>query len=299
MIINVWKPISKNGIIVEYSLRDISDIYKKGSTGFKIIYKCDNENCKFPNKLHSILRYHLNISRSKKMHENLQICRSCQSSGINNPKYADNRTWDQIMGKERSKDMKSRYSLEFTGNNNPSKYDSVKNKKNQIIINFENVSKLVNNSGYVLNQISGDNKFADLLLTCDKNHTFNMKYQSFKRGHRCKLCFYDSIRISPENIEKFERYSKIVRYRSISSFKKHKSLIDPLGLKLQNSNKYHIDHMYSIYDGFKNNVDINIISSYINLKVLSKEENLKKGIKSNISLEDLLEKYKNSFTHHF
>ena len=83
------------------------------------------------------------------------------------------------MGKERSTKMKNRYRDVFI-TENPSKCDSVKKKKNQIIINLESVSKLVNEAGYTLIEIYGDNKFADLSLICNNDHNFNMKYLNFK-----------------------------------------------------------------------------------------------------------------------
>ena len=295
MIINVWRPssksVNKKSIIIRYDMCDIDDMYKKGSTSLKIIYKCDGLDCKFPNKIHSISRHHLNINRSINMHDNLQICRSCQTSGSKNPKYGDNRTWDQVMGKERSKEMKNRYSNGFTGINNPSKCDDVKRKKNQIIINFESVSDLCKKNNYVLNSLSGDNKSAKISVTCHNNHTLNILYSSFVVKYSCRFCFYDSIRVSSENIEKFENYSKVVRYRSITSFKRYRSIIDPLGLKLKDSNKYHIDHIYSVADGFRNNIDPMIVSSMINLRVITSGENFRKGSKSDIKLEELLEKY--------
>lgn len=291
MIINVWRPVSKNKIIIRYDICENDEIYKKGSTGLKVIYKCDGIDCKFPNNTHSITRCHLNINRSINMCENLQICRSCQTSGNKNPKYGDNRTWYQVMGRERSEEMKNRYRDKFIGIKNPSKSIDVKNKKNQIVINFENISEFVSKSGYTLNDISGDNKYADLSLRCDKGHDFTMKYLNFKIGHRCVYCYHESMRIPLDDIQNFKKYSKFVRYRSRSTFLKNRILIDPSGLKLKDSNKYHIDHIYSVADGFRNNVDPKIISSMVNLRVVTSNDNLKKGGKSDIKLEDLLEKY--------
>lgn len=269
----------------------IDDIHKIGSTGLKVIYKCDGENCKFPNKTHSIMRYHLNINRSTNMHEKIQICRSCQTSGSKNPKYGDNRTWDQIMGNEKSTRMKDLYSKIFSGVNNPSKCDEVKKKKNQIIINFESVSILCRNNNFILKSISGDNKFARIYVTCCNNHTFDILYHSFVVRYICRFCYYDSIRISLEDIEKFEKYSKVVRSLTRSIFRKNKYLIDPINFKSEDSKEYHIDHIYSIADGFKNNINPNIISSYVNLRVITSDENLKKGTRSDMELDELMERY--------
>lgn len=57
------------------------------------------------------------------------------------------------------------------------------------------------------------------------------------------------------------------------------------------STKYHIDHVFSIRDGFDNNVPPEIIGSHINLRILGARENIKKYRKSELSLEELYEKY--------
>lgn len=298
MIINIWRPATKSvnskQVIIRYDICSIDDINNSGSTGLKVIYKCDGLECKFPNKIHSIQRYHLNINRSKNMHEKLQICRSCQTSGSKNPKYGDNRTWEQVMGTERSKSMKSRYKNSFI-KNNPSKMERVKNKKGQFIINFENVSKITESFGYKLHKIMGDNKFSKLHLQCNNMHNIIMLYHNFKSGCRCKYCYYDSMRIDPKDIDRFEKYSKVVRYKTRTSFNKYKKIIDPFELKVKNSRNYHIDHIYSIMDGFINNIDPCIIASPINLRVILGSDNLRKGIKSEIELDKLLENY-NIFT---
>jgi hypothetical protein len=293
MIISVWKPhskyINKKKVFTHYELVNNDTIHNIGTSGYKVIWMCDNKNCKYPNKIHSIQRHHLNKKRSSLCCEDVQICHACQFTGKGNPRYGDNRTWDDIMGTNKSNEIKKKYRENFR-KNNPSKLEHIKIKKKQIVINFDNVSKFIDRYGYVLNKIDGDNKQAILNLTCDRNHHFDIKYHSFKRGHRCKLCYYDSIRINPMEIDIFEKYSKSVRYKVRTTFRKYKNQIDPNDLKL-NTKEYHIDHIYSIIDGFKNNIDPSIISSFINLRVISKEENLKKGSNSDITLEDLLDRY--------
>ncbi len=290
MIISIWKPYTKSfnkkQRVIYYELFE-GDINKKGTSGYKIIWRCDNTNCLFPNKIHSINRSHLNINRSDKMHENLQICKSCQQKGESNPRYGDKRKWEDIMGKERASILKGVYRINFI-NNNPSSLEKVKIKKGQFIINFDNVSEYTQKFGYNLNEIDGNNKHAIIKLTCPNNHNSTMKYSSFKKGHRCILCYYDSIRINIEDIRNFEQYSRKVRLLTSISYRKNKNIIDPLNLK---SKLYHIDHRYSISDGFKNHIDPIIISSIWNLRLIKSEDNLKKGPKSEITIELLMEKY--------
>jgi hypothetical protein len=52
---------------------------------------------------------------------------------------------------------------------------------------------------------------------------------------------------------------------------------------------YHLDHMYSITEGFRNNVPPKIIGSIYNLKFIHYKENTSKNIKCSITLEKLYE----------
>jgi hypothetical protein len=255
-----------------------------------VIWRCDNDNCKFKDKLHSIKRVHLDKKRSKYCNEDIQICRSCQFSGINNPRFGDNRKWEDFMGLKKANEMKNLYSNKIKGELNPSKRDTVKQKKGQMVINYNNVFDYVKKYGYKLDEIDGNNKNSTLSLICENNHKINIRYSSFKRGHRCRICHYESIKISINELESFKKYSKIVRSKTRAVFRKYKELIDPNNLTID-SKKYHIDHIYSVSDGYKNNIDHNIISSYINLRVISSIDNFKKGQKSEIIKEELIRRY--------
>lgn len=294
MIVSIWKPktkvINKKKITIQYDLMDNDCIYSKGTTGYNVIWKCDNQNCKYKNKIHCIKRVHLNKKRSKYCNEDIQICRSCQFDGINNPRFGDNRKWEDFMGLEKANNMKSIYSNKIKGDLNPSKKDIVKQKKGQTIINYDNISNYVSKYGYILDKIEGNNKKSILSLICINNHQIDIRYSSFKKGHRCKFCYYDSLMISPNELDTFRKYSNLVRSKTRTVFRKFKELIDPNNLN--ESKNYHIDHIYSIADGYKNNIDPIIVSSYVNLRVISKIENLKKGQKSEIDKEELIRRYK-------
>jgi len=83
----------------------------------------------------------------------------------------------------------------------------------------------------------------------------------------------------------FKKYSKMVYRLTNLEIKNHKiKNIDMRGL----NNGYEIDHIYSIYDGFKNNIAHEHIASYINLKVIPRKENRSKKSSSIISSQTLL-----------
>lgn len=132
MIISVWKPktklINKKQVIIYYTLVDKEDIFKKGSSNLRVVYSCDKGDCENKEKIFSISRHHLTEKRSNTLNENIQICKSCQTKGSKNPRWKDNRSWEELYGLEKSKKLKNSLKKRMK-ENNPSKVESVKKKK--------------------------------------------------------------------------------------------------------------------------------------------------------------------------
>jgi hypothetical protein len=291
MIISVYRPIKKDKEIICYDIVDKNSIYQKGFTELKVTYKCDDEMCKTPDKVYSIDRGHLNEKRSKTVNDKVQICRSCQMRGNKNPRFNDNRSWEELMGLEKSILMKEKYRQLYSGDNNTSKKDETKKKKNQFIVNFENVSEFVSKFGFTLSKLDGDNKNAFIDIKCCENHKIKIKYINFKIRPRCRFCYYESMRIPYEQIEKFEKYSKIVRSLTRFQFNNNKHLINDSDLKINDPSGYHVDHIYSIIEGFLNEIDPKVISSYVNLQIMLQNDNLSKSRKCDISIDELYRRY--------
>ena len=55
------------------------------------------------------------------------------------------------------------------------------------------------------------------------------------------------------------------------------------------NNGYHVDHIVSISDGFKNNIEPEIIGNIKNLRMLLERENVSKGTRSDMEINELLE----------
>lgn len=58
-----------------------------------------------------------------------------------------------------------------------------------------------------------------------------------------------------------------------------------------NPEAYHIDHQFSIIEGFKQNIDPKIIGNIVNLKMLPAKENCSKKSKCSITKEELIKRY--------
>lgn len=83
-------------------------------------------------------------------------------------------------------------------------------------------------------------------------------------------------------------YGDKVRLLTESNYREFKHLIDPENLR---SRQWHLDHVFSIYDGYLNRVSIEVISHWTNLKIIQQKENSEKGRKSNCTLEELLQNF--------
>jgi len=293
MIKSVWKPNYNKGKVIYYSLIGddpsiLSDM--KGKTAYKVIWTCDDENCKTPDKLHSINASHLT---KKKMSTDTQICRPCQCSGEGNGRYGDNRSWDEILGKKRSEELKTLYSKRWAGDDNPSHREDVKYSKNQTIINEETLPKIINSLGFTLLEINELNgKSSVLTIKCEQGHITKKKYHNIVRKNKkyiCEKCFYCdiSLNLTDEELNNINNYKRQARALTAKTYKKYKSEINPENLPL-GKGKFHIDHKYSLHEGYKNNVDVKVISSKENLQILSEYENLSKQHRCSIKLNDLI-----------
>jgi hypothetical protein len=61
--------------------------------------------------------------------------------------------------------------------------------------------------------------------------------------------------------------------------------------RLSRSRDLHLDHIYSISEGFKNNIPAEVIGHWTNLRLLPKIENSSKGAKCHKTIEELFEDY--------
>ena len=89
-------------------------------------------------------------------------------------------------------------------------------------------------------------------------------------------------------------YSRRCHQYADTQYQRHLDLIDP---EHKRSKRWHVDHIFSITDGFLNDVPVNIISDITNLRLISDTENYKKHKKSEKTLEQLYEDFYTSNMH--
>lgn len=142
---------------------------------------------------------------------------------------------------------------------------NIKVRKKLININISNKTKLCSCCGLILN-----------LDNFRKNRTTKDGYQGY-----CSMC------MSQYNYgnSDFSRYRIDVDFITNVNFRKFYYYINPN--KYPRNDNYHLDHIYSVHDGFINKVDKHIIASPVNLRIMRSRKNVKKNKKSDISLETL------------
>jgi len=93
----------------------------------------------------------------------------------------------------------------------------------------------------------------------------------------------------PKGFNKYEKYRIEVNYLTNKSFHKYYKQINPNNLK--RGKEYNIDHIYSVANGFENNVSVEIIANPLNLQMLPAKENISKKDRSDMTKEELYRLY--------
>jgi hypothetical protein len=117
---------------------------------------------------------------------------------------------------------------------------------------------------------------------CSEGHHFSMRWNNFQQGQRCPVCYRAR---SLKYLEGFDLYKKRVIANTKESYRKHKKSINPFNIK--RNRYYHLDHKFSIVEGFKENIPPYIIGSSCNLEIIPGRLNEQKGINCSITKEEL------------
>lgn len=101
---------------------------------------------------------------------------------------------------------------------------------------------------------------------------------------------YESGRyLDPANKPAYIRYRDTVRKLSERTIKLYKTQLTNIEKR---GRKFHLDHKYSIFEGFSNNIDADILAHICNLEILPSTINESKNIKSSITLIELIQSIK-------
>ena len=134
-------------------------------------------------------------------------------------------------------------------------------------------------------------KFGKGLRKFFKTATDERKKQMYDKLVDAKIA--KGLYVNRKDVSKFENYSVKCRNLSEANYRKYKKEINPKKLK-RGTNGYHLDHIVSVLDGFKNHIAIEIIASRHNLQMLPYAINIKKHAQSWMSIEKLQKLYESS-----
>lgn len=109
-------------------------------------------------------------------------------------------------------------------------------------------------------------------------------------------------RLKNNNLIPFESKQDFIKYRywcefytninDLSLFENHEKRDN----HWKNADAYHLDHIVSVFDGFKNNIPSWIIGSKYNLRFIHYKQNLSKSKKSDMLIEDLINYFYDDFS---
>jgi len=158
-------------------------------------------------------------------------------------------------------------------------------------INIHYIKEYVQQFGYIcLSDVYGTS-YDHLKLKCTEDHIVYISWGNFRKGHRCRECSTKG-RTKYDETTRTELYSykEYINRLTNQNYIKYFYLINPEKLN-RSFEEYHLDHIYSIIDGFNNGIDPEIISSPVNLRMLPMKENIVKHGTSLITKEELLKAY--------
>lgn len=164
---------------------------------------------------------------------------------------------------------------------------------------LEHIKEYVNEFGYQCVSDKYINSITKLIFLCDKNHTFKMTWSNIRQSHRCPEC--KKMKMSGENhrlwrnysdeeLKNWWKYKKAVIRATNKNYEKYQHILNPDSLP-RGVHTFHVDHKFSILDGYTNNIPIEVISSPVNCQLLPAHENRSKNGRSIISLDTLFNLY--------
>lgn len=203
---------------------------------------------------------HGKFEQPPKRHRSGGRCRSCYLEDVNGkfmrkPEY---RKWASENMKKQQSSLKSGMIAKY-GKDNPSLVESIRIKRRKTFLEKYGV----------------ENPF---LINVEER---------IEKTKKTKI--ENGIWLKDEDRKPFDLYKKRVREST------NKSIIEFDAywiLEKRAINENHIDHIYSIKDGYVNNIPFWLVGSIVNLQSINSNQNRSKGSSSWISVEDLITAYK-------
>lgn len=159
--------------------------------------------------------------------------------------------------------------------------------KNKTTEEFILQSTITHCGKYDYSKVIYEKNHLKVKIICPHHGIFEQSPSTHLKGIGCKICSGYKSTIKQE--KEYRMYKGRVWSITNKSYRKFKNIINPLDLP--RSRVIHLDHKFSISDGFKNGILPEIMGHYTNLQMLQSHENRKKWNNSSITLEQLISSF--------
>lgn len=241
------------------------------------------------------------------------ICKECNKKFIQiqyrHLKYSHNMTLVEYKNKYPSCRLQSQKIIKY-GKDNPSCKQEVKNKISNKLkgrnVGFGAPGKNNKHSEktkFLLSQNNSMNNIENRIkvsIGVKKSYKNNdelrkLRSETFKKAvnsEEYKNIMYEKrLWKKPEEMKEYEKYCYEVSLYTKFNFKNFYNEIENANLR---SREFHLDHKYSINNGFINNINPKIIGHYKNFEILHHSKNESKNSRNSIEFEELLSFIENS-----
>ncbi len=163
---------------------------------------------------------------------------------------------------------------------------------------FNKIKELIHSENYfVVGEVNYKNNRQKFLVECPKGHLFKTCCYSWGRGNRCPLCAditrNNNRRVYPKkDSDLFKYYKRRVVGLTEINYKKYITLVNPNNY-CRGKYDYHLDHIFSIHEGFLNNIPTYIVANPTNLQVIVYHKNLYKNNNCGVTIEELYSHFDN------
>jgi len=172
-----------------------------------------------------------------------------------------------------------------------SKISEYEIKKNYI--EYKTIKESIEKSGYRL--LTGEKDYMDsdkrsqyrMKCICDNNHELYITWNNWSKNKKCGICFQElKFKNAIKYKNGYERYKFLVNHYTEKNYKKYYQVINPNNYV--RGEHYHLDHKFSIYEGFVQGISPKIIGGYKNLAIINSKENMSKQKKCSVTLNEIL-----------
>jgi hypothetical protein len=122
---------------------------------------------------------------------------------------------------------------------------------------------------------------------CNNNHELHITWNNWSKNKKCRICYEQNKFTNAIKYKNgYERYKFLVNHYTEKNYKKYFNEINPN--KYNRGTEYHLDHKFSIYEGFIKGISPKIIGGYKNLSLIDSKKNMSKQKKCSVTLNEII-----------